>query len=53
MKKFICIVLASLMFLFTLSSCSGSDKCGACNGSGYYQKKTCPICHGSGHSSYL
>lgn len=53
MKKTLTILLLFIITAVLLSTCGGSsNKCGACNGSGYYQKKTCPICKGSGHSSY-
>ncbi len=53
MRKFLSVVLALVvtMSIFLLTGC-GDDECGACNGSGYYQKKKCPICKGSGHSDY-
>jgi len=52
------IVKRILFFIFTLImllcfvSCGGSNKCKVCNGSGYYQKKTCVFCSGSGKSDY-
>ena len=53
MKKSLLIFLCVLPLLLTLmlTGCGDND-CGMCNGSGYYQKKTCPACHGSGYSSY-
>lgn len=52
MKNLICMILLCVILISTLTSCGGNNTCGACNGSGYYQKKTCPICKGSGHSYY-
>ena len=40
------------MTMCTLTACGDDDDCGMCNGSGYYQKKTCPVCKGSGHSDF-
>ena len=52
-KRKIIFLLMALVLICSLSACgSSSNKCGMCNGTGYYQKKTCPTCHGSGHSSY-
>ena len=52
MKKIISIIMLLVMCISLLTACGGSNKCGACRGSGYYQKKTCSICKGSGYSSY-
>ena len=45
MKKAICVVLAAVALLscLILSGCD-DEKCPACHGSGYYQKKDCPFC---------
>lgn len=51
MKKMLFVLLSLIIMMFTLCSC-GSDDCGMCNGSGYYEQKTCPACSGSGSSDY-
>ncbi len=51
MRKFISILLLLIITATLLTAC-GDNECGACKGSGYYQKKTCPICDGSGYSDY-
>lgn len=45
MKKTIAIILvmASLFSCFILTGCD-DDSCGACGGSGYFQKRDCPFC---------
>ena len=50
--KRVIVALTALCCMFALAACGGDDDCGMCNGSGYYQKKTCPVCGGSGHSDY-
>ena len=48
-------IIIGIIVIFIFKACSttyDSNECSACNGSGYYQKKTCPICKGSGHSDY-
>lgn len=52
MKKILSIILLLMLLVTILTACGGKNKCGACNGSGYYQKKTCPICNGSGYSDF-
>lgn len=44
------ITIISFIVLVVLGSCSVifSNKCDRCNGSGYYNKKTCYSCGGSG-----
>lgn len=51
-KKKLAMILAVMMLVSTLVACGSDNDCGMCNGSGYYQKKTCPACNGSGHSDY-
>lgn len=50
--KLVSLFLSMIMLCMTLTACGDDNKCGMCNGSGYYQKKTCPACNGSGHSDY-
>lgn len=53
MKKIISVFLIFAVSALFFTACGSNIKpCGACNGSGYYQKKTCPICKGSGHGNY-
>ena len=47
----IIIVILAILIVSCVSN-TGDPKCGACRGSGYYQKKTCPICNGTGYSDY-
>ena len=51
MKKVISIAIIILMFV-GLCDCGGTRRCKVFNGSGYYQKKTCVFCNGSGYSDY-
>lgn len=51
-SKCICFILTMVTLCISLTSCGDDNKCGMCNGSGYYQKKTCPACSGSGHSDF-
>ena len=51
-KKKLLLLLAAVMLMSSLIACGGDDECGMCNGTGYYEKKTCPACGGSGHSDY-
>ena len=51
MKRIISLIIL-LGMLFTLAACGGRSKCKVCHGSGYYQKKTCVFCNGTGYSDY-
>ena len=43
-KRFLAVLL-SVIFIFSMIGCGGSDdECSICGGSGYYQKKDCPGC---------
>lgn len=50
-KIYIMVCMIIMIMLFT-SACSENNDCGMCSGSGYYDKKTCPACNGSGNSNY-
>ena len=54
MKKVVTVLSLILVIVgsLLLVGCSHDNECGACNGTGYYQKKKCPICKGSGNSDY-
>ena len=52
MKKGWIWIVVIILLLLLLGTTSDNNECGACNGSGYYQRKTCPFCNGSGHSDY-
>lgn len=52
MKKLIPIILMFIMALTILTSCGSDNDCGMCNGSGYYDHKTCPACRGTGESDF-
>lgn len=59
MKKKLGYILSSALLIFMFASTiiftgCGSDEneCGMCNGSGYYDHKTCPACKGSGSSDF-
>ena len=48
MKRFLALIIAGIL-IFSMVAClsgcgSDDDKCPACNGTGYYQKKDCPLC---------
>ena len=45
-NKLCAFILALIMVGMLLSGCD--DKCDVCHGSGYYQKKTCIFCSGTG-----
>lgn len=53
-KYIIILVFLILAVIGGFQTCTKEDdgKCGMCNGSGYYQKKTCPACDGSGYSDF-
>ena len=53
-KLLLPILIAIFIAVLALfATCDNNDEdCGMCNGSGYYQKKTCPACNGSGNSDY-
>lgn len=52
-KKILTIILSTIFISILLSGCDSDDnECGMCNGSGYYQYKTCPACDGSGESDF-
>ena len=41
------IILVAMLItsLFAITGCDGdSDRCPVCGGSGYYEKKYCPVC---------
>ena len=47
MKKIISLIIACLLIMSvacSLISCDNDDDCPACGGTGYYQKKDCPLC---------
>ncbi len=47
MKKVVSILLIVLLLItsaISLTGCGDDDSCMACGGSGYYQKKDCPLC---------
>lgn len=43
-----------ILLLITLVKCTKKDdnECKMCRGSGYYEKKYCPACNGTGESDY-
>lgn len=50
-KEIIILWIIVIALFALLWSCAGdNDKCKTCNGSGYYQKKTCVFCKGTGKS---
>ncbi len=50
-KKKIKLFAVIIMLVSLLVACDDGE-CGMCNGSGYFQKKTCPVCNGSGNSDF-
>ena len=52
LTKAFTLLLIALALTFSLSSCGETrKKCSVCNGYGYYQKKTCVFCRGTGYVS--
>ena len=51
-KKTIALLLVMMFTVFMLVGCGDDNECGMCNGSGYYDHKTCPACKGSGNSDF-
>ena len=44
------VIIFAVLIILALNK--EDPKCGACRGSGYYEKKTCPICDGTGYSDF-
>ena len=54
MKKKLTFIVIIVILFGLISACmgGGDGDCGMCGGSGYYDRKTCPACSGSGSSGY-
>ena len=45
------VVILAIVLIRWISNMD-DPQCGACRGTGYYEKKTCPFCDGTGYSEY-
>ena len=49
-RKYLAFICTIVLVAILCCGCSNNDKCKACRGSGYYNKRTCSFCNGTGHS---
>ncbi len=50
MKKKIIVLMCFMVTVYIFTGCGNNQKCKVCGGTGYYEKKTCVFCDGTGES---